>query len=45
MKLILEVEFDETFKLSPEEMEDVEQSCERGIDKAGYYVTKMYWKE
>lgn len=49
IKLIMEVEFYEEpivpMILDAEDREDIEAACIRGVDKAGYCVTKSYWVE
>lgn len=47
LKLVLEVEFEEPLFMQTDEredvMEEIQEACERGIDKAGYCVTNSYW--
>lgn len=46
-RLVLEVEFEEPLFMQTDEREDmmaeIQEACERGIDKAGYCVTNSYW--
>ena len=46
-RLVLEVEFEEPLFMQTDErediMEEIQEACERGVDKAGYCVTNSYW--
>jgi hypothetical protein len=44
IKLILEIGFD-LITLDEEEREEIKYTCERGVEKSGYYVTDAYWVE